>query len=58
MKDKDYQYLFFKRLTDKEELLIDIVGFSRKEKRMDLILAFLMKYLVYEVRYSKEGIIK
>jgi hypothetical protein len=34
------------------------VGFSKKEKKLDLILAFLMKNLVYEVRYSKEGIKK
>ena len=50
--------MFFKRLTDKEELLIDVVGFSKREKRLDLILAFLMKRLLYEVKYSKDGITK
>ena len=59
MRAKDYQYVFFKRSTTKRgELLIDVVGFSRKEKRLDLILAFFMKQLLYDVRYSTEGIIK
>jgi hypothetical protein len=55
---KDYRFIFFKRYTEKEELLLDVVGFSKREKKLDLILAFLMKNLVYEVRYSKEGIKK
>jgi hypothetical protein len=53
---KDYRFIFFKRYTEKEELLLDVVGFSKREKKLDLISAFVMKNLVYEVRYSKEGI--
>jgi hypothetical protein len=57
---KDYRFIFFKRYTERKNFLWMLLD-SAKERRswsLFFILAFVIKKLIYEIRYSKEGIKK
>lgn len=52
----EYRFIFFKKQTPDEHLLLDIVGFNVGEKDLQRVITTILQKLLYESRYSKVGI--
>ncbi|CAD8208331.1 unnamed protein product [Paramecium pentaurelia] len=55
---KSYEYIFFKKKDSQDNLLLDIIGLSKRESDLDRKISFLLQQLLYESRYSEIGIKK
>ncbi|CAD8123801.1 unnamed protein product [Paramecium sonneborni] len=57
-KTKAYEYIFFKRKDSSDNLLLDIIGLSKRESDLDRKMSFILQQLLFESRYSEIGIKK
>ncbi|CAD8197837.1 unnamed protein product [Paramecium octaurelia] len=55
---KSYEYIFFKKKDPQDNLLLDIIGLSKRESELDRKISFILQRLLYESRYSEIGIRK